>query len=103
MKFLIDMNLSPLWVSFLANQGFEAVHWSTVGHPGAPDSEILDFAAANGWIVFTHDLDFGPLFAALGTNTPGVLPVRSQDVLPVEGFFYACSYSRNPISWRCAP
>jgi predicted nuclease of predicted toxin-antitoxin system len=34
MKFLIDMNLSPLWVPFLANQGFEAVHWSTVGQPG---------------------------------------------------------------------
>jgi predicted nuclease of predicted toxin-antitoxin system len=82
MRFLIDMNLSPLWVPFLANQGFEAVHWSTVGQPKAPDSEILDFAAANGWIVFTHDLDFGTLLAGLRTNTPSVLQVRSQDVLP---------------------
>jgi predicted nuclease of predicted toxin-antitoxin system len=82
MKFLIDMNLSPLWVSFFANHGFEAVHWSTVGLPGAADSEIFDFAAANGWIVFTHDLDFGTLLAASGTNTPSVLQVRSQDVLP---------------------
>lgn len=82
MKFLLDMNLSPLWVAFLANQGFEAVHWSTVGQPGAPDSEILDFAAAYGWIVFTHDLDFGTLLAGLGTNTPSVLQVRCQDVLP---------------------
>jgi predicted nuclease of predicted toxin-antitoxin system len=48
MKFLIDMNLSPLWVSFLANQGFESVHWSSVGEPDAADSEIFGFAAANG-------------------------------------------------------
>ena len=59
MKFPIDMNLSPLWVSFLAEKGFTAIHWSTIGEPCAPDSEILDFAAANDWIVFTHDLDFG--------------------------------------------
>ena len=41
MKFLIDMNLSPLWVSFLAENGFESVNWSTVGRPAAPDSEIF--------------------------------------------------------------
>jgi predicted nuclease of predicted toxin-antitoxin system len=82
MKFLVDMNLSPLWVSFLAEHGFESVHWSTVGHPAAPDSEIFDFAAANGWIVFTHDLDFGMLLAALRTSSPTVIQVRSQDVLP---------------------
>jgi predicted nuclease of predicted toxin-antitoxin system len=76
MKFLIDMNLSPLWVSFLAEKGFESVHWSTVGHPGAADSEIFDFAAANDWIVFTHDLDFGMLLAALGTSTPSVIQFK---------------------------
>jgi predicted nuclease of predicted toxin-antitoxin system len=82
MKFLIDMNLSPLWVSFLAEKGFTAVHWSTVGQPWAADSEIFDFAAANEWIVFTHDLDFGMLLAALRTRRPSVIQVRTQDVLP---------------------
>jgi len=29
MKFLIDMNLSPLWVTFLAERGYEAAGaWS---------------------------------------------------------------------------
>jgi predicted nuclease of predicted toxin-antitoxin system len=51
MKFLIDMNLGPLWVSFLEDRGFEAVHWSTVGGPAASDREIFDFAADAGWIV----------------------------------------------------
>ena len=41
MKFLVDMNLSPLWAPFLASHGFGAVHWSTVGQPSAPDREIL--------------------------------------------------------------
>jgi predicted nuclease of predicted toxin-antitoxin system len=82
MKFLIDMNLSPLWAPFLTGQGFGAVHWSIVGRPEAPDSEILDFAAAHGWVVFTHDLDFGILLAALRASRPSVIQVRSQDVLP---------------------
>jgi predicted nuclease of predicted toxin-antitoxin system len=41
MKFLVDMNLSPLWVPFLTNQGFEAVHWSTVGQPWAPGEIVV--------------------------------------------------------------
>ena len=38
MKLLIGMNLSPLWVSFLAGQGMDAIHWSAVGRPKAADS-----------------------------------------------------------------
>jgi predicted nuclease of predicted toxin-antitoxin system len=38
MKFLIDMNLSPLWVPFLREKGLGAVHWSTIGKPWAADT-----------------------------------------------------------------
>lgn len=31
MKLLVDMNLSPRWVSFLSEAGMEAVHWTAVG------------------------------------------------------------------------
>jgi len=82
MKFLVDMNLSPLWVSFLASYGFAAIHWSTVGRAWARDTEIMEFAAMNGYVVFTHDLDFGMLLAAHGTSGPSVLQVRTQDVMP---------------------
>jgi predicted nuclease of predicted toxin-antitoxin system len=71
-----------MWVPFLASHGLEAVHWSTVGQPSAPDREILEFAVANGYIVFTHDLDFGMLLAARKTKGRSVIQVRSQDVLP---------------------
>ena len=56
MKILIDMNLSPLWVQFLVGHGVDAVHWSAIGEASAPDSQILDYAAENDFVVFTHDL-----------------------------------------------
>jgi predicted nuclease of predicted toxin-antitoxin system len=82
MKLLIDMNLSPLWTPFPASHGYEAVHWSAIGDVSAPDSEILRYAAEHGYVVFTHDLDFGMLLAAGKLRRPSVIQVRSQDVLP---------------------
>jgi predicted nuclease of predicted toxin-antitoxin system len=61
MKILVDMNLSPEWISTLVGAGFEAIHWSSVGNPRAQDIEILEWARRNDWIVFTNDLDFGHL------------------------------------------
>lgn len=82
MKILVDMNLSPLWVQFLVERGIEATHWSAIGKPNAPDSQILDYAASNGSVVFTHDLDFGMLLAARKLRGPSVMQIRTQDVLP---------------------
>ena len=82
MKIVIDMNLSPLWVQFLASHGITAIHWSTIGKPSAPDSEILEYAALNGFLVFTHDLDFGMLLVKRKSHGPSVLQVRTQDILP---------------------
>jgi predicted nuclease of predicted toxin-antitoxin system len=73
MKLLIDMNLSPLWVEFLAASGFESIHWSKVGDPAAPDCVIMDYAAANGLVIFTHDLDFGALLADRKSRQPSVI------------------------------
>jgi predicted nuclease of predicted toxin-antitoxin system len=84
MKILIDMNLSPLWVQFLVEHGIDAIHWSTIGEPTAPDYQILDHAASNGLVVFTHDLDFGMLLAARKSRGPSVLQVRTLDVLPAR-------------------
>ncbi|MFO5528070.1 MAG: DUF5615 family PIN-like protein [Cuspidothrix sp.] len=59
-----------------------AVHWSNVGDIHEKDSVIMEWAKINGYIVFTHDLDFGSLLAATGANTPSVIQVRTQDILP---------------------
>ena len=58
MKIVIDMNLSPSWVSKFASRSIESIHWSNIGKPNATDSEILKFARDNDYVVFTHDLDF---------------------------------------------
>jgi predicted nuclease of predicted toxin-antitoxin system len=81
-KILIDMNLSPEWVSVLQDAGWPAVHWSAVGDPKATDRTIMDWADANGYAVFTHDLDFGTILALTHKSGPSVLQVRGQDVLP---------------------
>ena len=84
MKILIDMNLSPEWVAILGRHGITAVHWSTVGDPRAEDSVLMDWARANDYIVFTHDLDFGATLALTQANSPSVIQVRTQDVTPAH-------------------
>jgi predicted nuclease of predicted toxin-antitoxin system len=82
MKVLIDMNLSPAWIEDLKEAGIESVHWSQIGKPDAPDLEILHWASKEGYVVFTHDLDFGSLLAAHKTACPSVIQIRTQDVSP---------------------
>lgn len=82
MKILLDMNLSPDWVPVLIDAGYKAVHWFTIGNPGASDKTIMDWATENGYIVFTHDLDFGTILATTQASVPSVIQLRSQDILP---------------------
>jgi len=84
LQILNDMNLSPDWVPFLANTGWTAVHWSTVGDPRATDRTIMAWAVTNGYIVFTHDLDFGTALALTHQTGPSVLQIRGQDVFPAH-------------------
>ncbi|HEY0070176.1 MAG TPA: DUF5615 family PIN-like protein [Chloroflexia bacterium] len=82
LKILADMNLTPQWEAALAQHGWECRHWSNLGDPRATDQAIMEWARANGYIVFTHDLDFGALLAATQARGPSVIQVRTQDVLP---------------------
>ena len=89
------MNLSPEWVRTLQDQGWEAVHWSTIGEPGATDREIMDWAASHQHVVFTHDLDFGTMLALSHRDGPSVLQIRAANMLPdqLEGSVIAASVS----------
>jgi len=78
----VDMNLSPRWAQVLTDAGFEAVHWSKLGLAYAPDDEIMEFAKANGYVVFTKDLDFGDLLASTNAERPSVLQVRAGNLRP---------------------
>lgn len=82
MKLLIDMNLSPRWVTVLVDAGFEAAHWSTLGPGNAPDTEIMAYASANDYVVLSHDLDFGAILAATQGGKPSVAQIRADDINP---------------------
>ncbi|HEY1244182.1 MAG TPA: DUF5615 family PIN-like protein [Hyphomicrobiaceae bacterium] len=82
MKLLMDMNLSPRWVTTFKDAGFEALHWSTCGRGGAADTEIMAFAKANDYVVVTYDLDFGAILAATGGDKPSVVQIRADDLSP---------------------
>lgn len=81
-RLLVDMNLSAEWIPLLKAAGHDAVHWSDVGDPRAHDNELMVWAQAGGYAVFTHDLDFGAMLALSGANGPSVLQVRCLNVLP---------------------
>lgn len=103
MRFLVDMNLAPAWVAFLDGHGWDAVHWSEVGDPRAPDKTILEWAAGRGCVLFTHDLDFSAILAGMGANKPSLIQVRTTDVLPdaigstVVNAIKTCTEARSPL------
>ena len=76
------MNLPLRWCDFFAERGLESCHWSAVGDPCATDTELMAWAQAHGYIVFTHDLDFGDILAATQAKGPSVIQVRAQNILP---------------------
>jgi predicted nuclease of predicted toxin-antitoxin system len=82
MNILVDMNFSPDWVEVFVRHGLSAVHWSTIGDPRAEDPILMQWARANDYVVFTHDLDFGTLLALTQGESPSVIQVRTQDVTP---------------------
>lgn len=82
MRLLIDMNLSPRWRDTLGLAGIEAVHWSDVGAAMAPDVEIMGYAQDHGFIVLTHDLDFGAILAATQGRGPSVIQLHAHDATP---------------------
>ncbi len=81
-KLLLDMNLSPKWARALQKHGWRAVHWSDVGDPGASDRDVMGWAVAHQYVVFTHDLDFGAMLALTHAVGPSVLQIRAGNILP---------------------
>ena len=73
------MNMSPRWVDALRAEGLEAVHWSHQGNPRSEDDEIMRFAATEGYVVLTRDLDFSAILAATGDLAPSVVHLRRED------------------------
>ena len=42
----------------------------------------MEWARTSGFVVFTHDLDFGTMLALTHALGPSVIQIRGQNVLP---------------------
>jgi predicted nuclease of predicted toxin-antitoxin system len=82
MKFLLDMGISPKTADFLRSFGHEALHLQEEGLGRLSDLMILEKASKEGFVLLTHDLDFGDLLAASGAGLPSVFLFRLRNMHP---------------------
>ena len=76
MGILADLHLSPRTVDFLNARGHDAVRVNELLAPTASDEEIVAFAAKQGRVILTQDLDFSALLALRGKETPSLISLR---------------------------
>jgi predicted nuclease of predicted toxin-antitoxin system len=82
MKFLADMGISPKTVTFLRDLGHDAMHLHEQSLDQLPDPAILEKARCEERVLLTHDLDFGDLVAASGSQLPSVIIFRLRNMRP---------------------
>ena len=82
LRFLADMNLSPLTVEALREEGYEIIRVSELLPVYAPDVEILELARQQGRVVITQDLDFSALLALGGYDRPSLITLRLTNTTP---------------------
>ena len=75
MKFLADENLEYSIISFLQEKNFEVVAVRDI-MKGAPDSEIINYAFENNYVIITSDKDFGELTFRLQKPNRGIILLR---------------------------
>ncbi len=82
MRFLADMNISPLTVAALAAEGMDIVRVSSLLPVNASDESILSLARQEGRVVITQDMDFSSLLALGGHDRPSLVTLRLLDTDP---------------------
>ena len=104
MKVLLDMNLSKAWLSVLREAGHEVAHWSDCGAATAPDIEIMNYARTHGFVILTHDLDFGTLAVVHHRHRPQCHSVARRQSDPCRSWQYrAANFGCSPTqSWSRA-
>ncbi len=92
------MNRSPAWRNTLVARGHDAVHWREVGEENAPDEDIMAWAAQDGRVILTADLDFAAAIAVRGLAAPSVVQLRSGSTDPdqVGGFVLQAIQAAEP-------
>ena len=81
-KFLADMNISPLTVEQLKNHKWDIIRVSEIMDIRSKDTEILLYAKENDRVIITHDIDFSMLLAISGLKKPSVINLRLEENRP---------------------
>ena len=82
MKFLLNENIPPSLAEHLLSSGYDAIHSYRCGLNGKPDEEVIQFASTNGYIIITHDLDYGRIISLSGKAKPSVITLRQKQISP---------------------
>lgn len=82
LKFIADMDISPLTVSQLKKYGWKILRVNEIMDARSSDTDILDYARNQNIVVITHDLDFSELLAVYGYEKPSVISLRLFDMSP---------------------
>jgi predicted nuclease of predicted toxin-antitoxin system len=82
LKFIADMDISPLTVSRLKKYGWKILRVNEIMDARSSDGDILDYAGSQNSVVITHDLDFSELLAVYGYEKPSVISLRLFDMSP---------------------
>lgn len=79
---LADENIHPEVTQALAAQGKQVRTVQAEGLTGHDDAEILRHAHKRGWVVLTHDADFGTLSIRLKEPYTGIIYLRPGHINP---------------------
>ena len=96
LRFLGDMNLSPLTVADLVQAGWDTVRVSNLTLATASDTEILELARNDNRVIITQDLDFSALLALGGHDRPSLITLRLSNTDPA---FVTQRLLQSSLSW----
>lgn len=82
MRFIADMNISPLTVQALRVAGYDICRVSEILPQTASDHTILTYARNHDYVIITQDLDFSALLAIGRHAKPSVISLRISSADP---------------------
>jgi len=80
--FLANMNISPVTVEALRNQGWDIIRVSEVMDERSKDIDVLAYAQEQNRVVITQDLDFSQILALRGYAKPSLINLRFENARP---------------------
>jgi predicted nuclease of predicted toxin-antitoxin system len=80
-KLVVDMNFGTDWVAALSDQGADAIHWTEVGDPRAPDEEIVEWAREERCAVVTQDKGVASRVVVALVTAPSVIQIRNAQAM----------------------